>query len=569
MNLFHKTLWILVFCLACHPGPNQTTPVVQEQPETTVFNKAAVVTAHPIASQVGIDMLKKGGNAIDAAIAVQFALSVVYPGAGNIGGGGFMVVRLADGSVNSLDFREKAPGSAFQNMYLDSVGNVIQGMSTKSHLASGVPGVVDGMVNAHKKYGKLKWETLLEPAIALANNGYVLTQNEAEKLNGIQQFLKERNTVLPEYLIKSHWQKGDTVWNKDYAETLARIKDKGRNGFYKGKTARLILDEMDRGGGLITQKDLDNYHSVWRKPVTGKFRNYNIISMGPPSSGGILLIQILKMIEPYVGRNLQWNQKAYINLLVEAEKRAYTDRAKYLGDPDQLYVPEDELTDSLYLTGRFSDFKPGKVIPSSKIFAGTIEIQESDETTHFSIVDGNGNAVSVTTTLNSSFGNKIVVGHAGFFLNNEMDDFSIKPGHPNLYGLVGGIANAIEPGKRMLSSMTPTIIEKEGKLFMVLGSPGGSKIITAVLQSLLNVTLFDMPMQEAVAKGRFHHQWLPDRIDYETGAMDSTTIHILEKMGYELMAKSPFCRVDAILVRDDGKLEPGADPRGEDNAAGY
>jgi gamma-glutamyltranspeptidase / glutathione hydrolase len=570
MNLFHKTLWIFVLLLAGQTGLYHTESYnYNPKGSETVFNHASVVSAHPVASHIGVEIMKKGGNAIDAAIAVQFALSVVYPGAGNIGGGGFMVIRMADGSVNTLDFREKAPASTFQNMYLDSADNVIQGMSTTGHMSSGVPGVVDGMVNAHKRYGKLKWKTLLEPAIALAQKGYVLTEKEADKLNTIQQSLLDQNTIVPEYLLKQKWQDGDTIWNMDYAHTLTRIKEKGRNGFYKGKTAQLILDEMDRGGGIITQKDLNAYRSVWRQPVIGSYKNYKVISMGPPSSGGILLIQILKMIEPFAIENMQWNSPEYVNLLVEAEKRAYADRAKYLGDPDKLYVPEGELTDSLYLLGRFSDFKPGKVIPSSKIFSGKVELQESDETTHFSIVDADGNAVSVTTTLNSGFGNKVVVGHAGFFLNNEMDDFSIKPGHPNIYGLVGGIANAIEPGKRMLSSMTPTIIEKDGKLFMIVGSPGGSKIITAVLQAFLNVTAFDLGMQEAVTAGRFHHQWLPDWIDYEKGALGKTVMQTLIKIGYELNAKNQFCRVDGILIKNDGKLETGADPRGDDFATGY
>ena len=531
-----------------------------------VTENAMVVSAHPLASEVGVDILKRGGNAIDAAIAVQFALAVVYPVAGNIGGGGFMVVRMNNGSINSLDFREKAPKSSSKDMYLDSAGNVIEHMSTRGHLAGGVPGSVEGMIMAHEKYGTLPWSDLLQPAIDLAFNGFTLTEREADGLNGNQENFIEHSTIAPEFLLKS-WKKGDTILWKDLGHTLERIRDQGRSGFYEGETAQYIVEEMQRGGGIMTLEDLKNYEAKWREPVVGSYKGYKVISMAPPSSGGIALLQLLKSVESKdLGNH---NSVEAVHLMTEAERRVYADRATHLGDADYYVVPQQKLLDSIYIVKRMNDFSPAKKTPSDSIAAGVINLSESEETTHFSIVDPFGNAVSVTTTLNGGYGSKVVIAGAGFILNNEMDDFSIKPGFPNYYGLVGGKANAIEPGKRMLSSMTPTILEKENKLFMVVGTPGGSTIITSVFQAILNVLEHDMTMQEAVSAGRVHHQWKPDKIFYQEGAISKKDSLALTKIGHELQKRGPYGKVDAILVLPDGKLEGGADPRGDDMAVGF
>lgn len=532
-----------------------------------VGDKAMVVTAHPLATKVGVEVLRKGGNAVDAAIAVQFALAVVFPYAGNIGGGGFMVYRAKDGSTNTLDFREMAPQLASKDMYLDSAGNVIENLSIRGHLASGVPGSVDGMIEAHKKYGSLSWEELLQPAIDLAVNGFVLTEKEANGFNRVRESLIENNTIAPNHLIKE-WSKGDTIFHTDLSEALARIRDNGRAGFYEGETAQLILEEMERGNGIISQEDLDSYHSVWRKPITGNYRDTKIITMPPPSSGGVALLQLLESVEPYDLSALGHNTADYIHLLTEAERRVYADRAEYLGDPDYYSVPVQELTSPEYNQERMQSFDPQQATPSSSIGHGKI-VLEHDQTTHFSIVDAQGNAVAITTTINGAFGSRVVVGGAGFFLNNEMDDFSIKPGVPNMFGLVGGEANAIEPGKRMLSSMTPAIIEKEGELYFVTGTPGGATIITSVFQSILNVVDFDMTMQEAVSVKRVHSQWLPDVIMYEKDGLDEEVKEELKKMGHKLLDRGNIGRLDAVKVLEDEKLEGGADPRGDDFASGF
>jgi gamma-glutamyltranspeptidase/glutathione hydrolase len=528
-----------------------------------------VVSAHPLASKVGVDILEKGGNAVDAAIAVQFAISVVYPAAGNIGGGGFMVIRKNDGSTYTLDFREKAPIKAYRNMYIDSSGAVIKGLSRTGHLASGVPGSVDGMVKAHEKFSVLDWSDLLQPAIDLACKGFTLTRKEAAGLNNNRDSFLEANTIQPEFTLVENWNTGDSIHYNDLAKTLIRIKDDGWAGFYEGITANLIVAEMQRGGGLITHEDLSNYKSVWRDPVTGYYKDYKIISMGPPSAGGIALIQLLQMLEKQSLSRYSLNSTDYIHLLAEAEKRVYADRAKYLGDVDFYDVPREHLIDSTYNYSRMMDFSPEKAKPSEEIFAGELLPAESTETTHFSIVDQFGNAVAVTTTLNGGYGSKVFIAGAGFFMNNEMDDFSLKPGAPNMYGLTGGEANAIEPEKRMLSSMTPAIFEKKGDLYMVIGSPGGSRIITSVLQSFLNVVEFGQTMQQSVAYKRFHHQWMPDQIVFESGRMDDEIKDELLVIGHKLKLRGLYSRVDAILVLEDGSLEGGADPRGDDTALGF
>jgi gamma-glutamyltranspeptidase/glutathione hydrolase len=544
----------------------------QSQPgknNNELYNKGMVVCATPGAAKVGLDILQKGGNAVDAAVAVQFALAVTHPEAGNIGGGGFMVYRSSKGETNTLDFREKAPAAANQNMYLDSSGKVIPNMSLYTHKASGIPGSVDGMAEAHRKYGKLKWAELVQPAIDIANSGFKITKRLAADLNRERDQFVELNTGKSYLLNDAGWKEGDLLVQKDLAKTLGLIRDKGRDGFYKGVVAGQLVEEMKNGNGLITKADLDNYHSVWRNAITGYYKGYKIITMPPPSSGGIALLQLLKSVEKYPLHQWGHNQDSTVQLIVEAERRVYADRSKYLGDPDFYKVPVDSLLNPAYIQLRMKNFNWNSATPSSSIQPGTFVGYESDQTTHYSIVDAEGNAVSITTTLNDSFGSKIFVKGAGFLLNNEMDDFSAKPGVPNMFGLVGGKANSIQPGKRMLSSMTPAILEKEGKLFMVVGTPGGATIITSVFQTILNVIEFNEDMQQAVNSKRFHHQWLPDSVDVEKGALSDTTRHKLEEKGYKIIDHGPMGRVDAILKTKAGNYEGGADPRGDDTKLGW
>ncbi|HYH56999.1 MAG TPA: gamma-glutamyltransferase, partial [Anseongella sp.] len=476
------------------------------------------------------------------------------------------------GDAAALDFRETAPRKAHRDMYLDKNGAVVEGLSLTGHLASGVPGTVAGMAAAHEKYGRLSWREVLEPAVRLARGGFPVTRAQARQLNAYRDaFIK--NNPGSAYLIRENWSAGDRLIQEHLARTLERIRDKGLAGFYRGRTARLIAREMKRGGGIIDRDDLKQYKAVWRKPLTGTYKNYRVISMPPPSSGGVALVQLLKMVEPYPLSGMQHNGSEAAHLLAEAERRVYADRAAYLGDPDFYKVPVDALLDSAYLETRMRSFDPGRASPSSGIAAGTLaaaalQRDESPETTHFSVVDKEGNAVAVTTTLNGNFGSKVFVDKAGFLLNNEMDDFSAKPGVPNMFGLVGGEANAIEPGKRMLSSMTPTILEREGKLFMILGSPGGATIITTVFQAILNVTEYKMGIQEAVNAKRFHHQWLPDRILAEENAFEETALRNLRDKGHKVEFTGSIGRCDAILV-EQGRYFGGADPRGDDVSAGY
>ena len=557
---------IFLFFFLCFSCETKNNKVIG-----TISKSGMVSSAHPLASKVGIDVLKKGGNVFDAAIAVHFALSVVYPSAGNLGGGGFAVYRLNNGDVGTLDFREKAPKLSFRNMYLkEENGELIvdDNKSKLGHLASGVPGSVDGMVTLHERFGSLSWSTLLDPSIILAKNGFNITKKQSASLNKVKSSFQKVNDKPISFINESKWKENDVLIQDDLGNTLNRIKTDKRNGFYSGITSELILNEMINGGGIITKDDLENYSSIWREPVIGYYKNHKIISMGPPSSGGIALNQLLKGAEMLKVSNLKHNSSDYVHLLSEIESRVYADRATYLGDPDFYNVPQKKLISSNYLSERFGTINKLKT-PSNQIKEGDIDFNESEETTHFSIVDKFGNAISVTTTINGAYGSKVVVDGAGFLLNNEMDDFSVKPGHPNMFGLVGGEANSIEPDKRMLSSMSPTIIEKDNNLFMVLGTPGGSTIITSVFQTILNVIDFNMGMQEAVDSKKFHHQWLPDAIIIEKNTLSEENINLLKEKGHTFVERNSIGRMDCILIKDDNTLEGGADKRGDNVALGY
>lgn len=526
----------------------------------------AVASAHPLATTIGIDILKQGGNAVDAAIAVQFALAVCYPNAGNIGGGGFLVYRGAGGETDALDYREKAPLAAHKDMYLDSTGTPIAEKSLKGALAAGVPGTVDGMIRAFEKYSKLKdWKILVQPAIELAEKGFKITPKEAENLNKNKESFEKYNRFTTAFQ-SDEWMPGELLVQKELAKTLMAIRDFGREGFYSGWVADSIVAEMEASGGLITHEDLKQYHSIWRTPVTGTYRGYQVISMPPPSSGGIALLQLLKMVEPYDLGAMQMHSAEAVHLMAEAERRVYADRAKHLGDPDFYKVPVKTLLDSVYIASRMQDFDPRKASKSENITAGPAE---STETTHYSIIDAEGNAVAVTTTLNDSYGARTVVKGAGFILNNEMDDFSVKPGSPNLYGLIGAEANKIEPGKRMLSSMTPTIIERDGKPVLIVGTPGGSTIITSVFQTVVNYLDFKTSLLDAVHAPRFHHQWLPDYIRLEPGCISENIRMVLQSLGHELKESGQIGRVEAIAVKKDGTYTAVADNRGDDDAKAY
>ena len=531
------------------------------------YKNGLVVSAKVEASQVGVDILKKGGNAFDAMIATDLALAVVYPNAGNLGGGGFMVYRLNNGESGSLDYREKAPLSASKDMYLDDQKNIVKGLSTNGALAVGVPGTIAGLFEIHKKFGSLPIYDLFQPAIDLASSGFVITKKQARSLNYFRSEILNLNDSIK--LFKDRFKEGDILKNDSLAKTLRLIQTKGSDAFYSGEIANKLSKYILDKGGILTLEDLKLYKPVWRDPIKFNYKNLNIITMGPPSSGGIVLGQILKMLESKDFSNLKHNDEKYIQLLVEAERLSFSDRSKYLGDPDFNKIPIKELLNEDYLKDRFKSFNYGQSKNSKEINPGKVNI-ESKETTHYSIVDKFGNAVSVTTTLNGNYGSKLIPENLGFFLNNEMDDFSIKPGYPNMYGLIGGYINSIEPEKRMLSSMTPTIIEHNGELSMVLGSPGGPTIITSVLQTILNFYEFGFDMQKSVDLPRFHHLWLPDKIFYEENILSENIKSNLSKKKYLFNETSSVIgRVDAIHVDKNDYLYPGADKRGDDTAIGY
>jgi gamma-glutamyltranspeptidase/glutathione hydrolase len=530
-----------------------------------------VVSTHPAASEIGLAILKKGGNAIDAAVAVNFALAVAHPSAGNIGGGGFLVYRDKSGNVKALDYREKAPSAASRDMYLDAEGKIIPGKSMTGIFSVGVPGTVAGMQEMHDKLGKLPWVDLLQPAVDLARKGLILTEKEARGLNRQRsEFLKENPSK--NYLLSAEgkeWKAGDLLVQKDLANTLELILKKKAKGFYRGQTARNIVNEMKAQNGIISKKDLQNYQAVWRIPIKSTYKNYQIIGMPPPSSGGVALAQLLQMVAPYSLNKWGPTSDSTIQVMVEAERRVYADRAKWLGDPDFVKVPVTELIDPAYAKSRMSSMNFSQATKSADIQAGVFPGYESPETTHYSIVDNEGNAVSITTTLNNSYGSKVFVGGSGFLLNDEMDDFSAKAGAPNLYGLIGSKANEIQPNKRMLSSMTPTIVEQDGQLKMVVGTPGGSTIITSVFQVVLNTLEMGMNMQQAVEYPRFHHQWMPEKITAEPKRFSEEQQIRLQTKGYTFAPVSAIGLVEGILVLPNGNLQGGADSRGDDTVSAY
>lgn len=548
--------------------PNTQAQVAPPVP----YPEAVISSADEYATEAGIEILRKGGNAVDAAIAVQFALAVTLPRAGNIGGGGFMMLRLANGDIKALDFREKAPARSTRDMFLDEDGNYMPELSRTGGLASGVPGTVDGMISALERYGTLPLEVIMEPAIHLANNGFRLTHFHAESLNSHRDRLSKFEASNNQFLRTDGmlWKEGHILIQNELGETLERIARRGRDGFYSGITARLIVQELQRQGGIMTLRDLRNYSSVWRDPIRTQFRGYELFMMPPPSSGGVVMSQVLSMMNEISPDSVGFHSSDYIHRLSETFRRSFADRNYYLGDPDFAVMPMDTLLSGRYNKSRISDFDPNSATSSNDIDHGQITgFHETDETTHFSVVDGYGNAVAITTTLNGSYGSHVTVDGAGFLLNNEMDDFSAKPGEPNMFGLIGAEANSIEPNKRMLSSMSPTIVTQNGDLKMIAGGSGGPRIITATLQNILNVLLYDMNATQAISAPRFHHQWQPDRIDVERFTLsDDTRLNLVNK-GHQIREYTSLARTHIIVIDDEQNRTGAADPRGHGSVQGF
>lgn len=545
-----------------HPqiNPYQYT-IVKEQS----FQKAAVTSAHPLASMVGAAIMKDGGNAYDAAIAVQFTLAVVYPAAGNIGGGGFLLSRNKEGVLMGIDFREAAPSKAHRDMYLDENGNPIDGMSRLGASASGIPGSVAGMFST-LPFAKMTMKQLLQPAYELAANGFVITESEARSLNAERKNFITHSAQASAFTRKENWKAGDTLYQPELAATILRIQQKGKAGFYEGETADLIVKEMKNSKGVISLEDLKNYNPKFRKPIEFDYRGHHIISFAPPSSGGILIAQMMQMIAPYPVSVMGANSFESVSLMVEAQRRAYADRAEHMGDPDYWKVPTTTLTSNAYAQDRMKDYQAGVAGNSKNIQAGVAK--ESEQTTHFSIIDEAGNMVAVTTTLNGSYGNKTIVGGAGFLLNNEMDDFSIKPGVPNMYGALGGEANAIQPGKRMLSSMTPTLVTKNNQPYITIGTPGGTTIPNQVYEGLVNIIDHKMSLKAAIDAPRFHHQHIPDNLNVEADFPEKT-INTLKEKGYIVNKRGAFGRMDGVMILPNGNRVAAGDKRGDDSVAGY
>ena len=562
VQIFAASLTVFV-CVQCRQAAPETTPTGY------VAEKAMVVSARKEASEIGVQILKNGGNAFDAMVATELALAVAYPFAGNLGGGGFMVYRRANGEIGSLDYREKAPLTAHKDMYLDSLGNVIPGMSTIGATGTGVPGTIAGIFAVHDRFGTLPIAEIIKPVIDLVEKGVVVTEKQSKRLEKYREQIIEVNG--DNTLFYNECKTGDTLAYPALANTLKRIALHGRDEFYTGETARILARFIQDKGGFVTEEDLAKYQARWRDPIVFTYKDLRIISMSPPSSGGVTMNQILKMMEPFDLGAYGHNSAEAIQLFTEAARRAYADRNYFLGDPDFVEIPLDELLSESYLSERMGNFSFDQATSSDAVSHGAVEIMESEETTHYSIVDAQGNAVSVTTTLNGAYGSKLYCDELGFFLNNEMDDFSSKPGTPNMFGLIGAEANSIAPEKRMLSSMTPTIVERDGALWMVVGTPGGSTIITAVTQTILNVYEFGLSMQEAVNAPRFHHQWLPDIVTFENEGFSKSLKDSLRGKGYQINeGRTPIIgKVDAIRVIEGGRLEGGADPRGDDQAVGY
>ena len=545
-----------------HPSIN---PYHYEIAKEKTFDHAAVSSAHALASMVGAAIMQDGGNAFDAAIAVQLSLAVVFPEAGNIGGGGFMLARKVNGELIAIDYREAAPAKASRDMYLDEKGNPYPEKSTRGASASGIPGSIAGMFSTHA-YAKLPFAQLIEPAIELAEFGFVISESEAKGLNYNRTNFTKFSSAASAFTKNKNWKAGDTLIQAELAQTLKRIQEKGAAGFYEGATAELIVKEMANSGGMITLDDLKKYQPKFRKPIEFDYKGNHIISFAPPSSGGILIAQMMKMIAPFDIAKMGHNSVESVSLMIEAQRRAYADRAEHMGDPDYWKVPTQTLISDAYSKQRMSDYQPGIKGSSKTTLAG--QIHESEQTTHFSVIDKEGNMVAITTTLNDSYGNKTIVAGAGFILNNEMDDFSIKPGVPNMYGAIGGEANSIQPGKRMLSSMTPTLVTVKNKPYLTIGTPGGTTIPNQVYEGLIDILDFKMSLKQSIDDPRFHHQWIPDTIALESDFSEATE-KALKAMGYSIMKRGHFGRMDGVQISSNGKRIAAGDKRGDDSVAGY